>query len=43
MYTDAYIDFLKEVYPYCKPFSVAPKELIEKAEQLHKSKEVFIY
>ena len=42
MYTDAFIDFLKEVYPYCKPLALAPAELITKAEQLFKGKEVFI-
>jgi hypothetical protein len=42
MYTDAYIEFLQEVYPHCNPLSVAPRELIAKAEQLHKDKLVFI-
>ena len=42
MYTDAYIEFLKEVYQHCKPFATAPQELIVKAEELHKNKEVFI-
>jgi hypothetical protein len=41
MYTDAYIDFLKEVYPHCKPSASALPELIAKAEELHKNKEVF--
>ncbi len=42
MYTDAYIDFLKEVYCHCKPFASAPDEIIKKAERLHKEKQVFI-
>ncbi len=42
MYTDAFIEFLKEVYPHCNPFSAAPQELVTKAEQLHKDKAVFI-
>jgi len=42
MYSDAYVEFLKEVYPYCKPFSTAPAELVEKAELLHQNKIVFI-
>ena len=42
MYTDAYIEFLKEIYHHCVPFTQAPEELVTKAEQLHKDKEVFI-
>ena len=42
MYTDAYIEFLKKIYTHCVPFAQAPQELITKAEQLHKDKEVFI-
>ena len=42
MYTDAYIDFLKEVYQQCKPLASASPELIAKAEELHKNKAVFI-
>ena len=42
MYTAAYVEFLQEVYPHCKPFSVAPPKLVTKAEQLHKDKLVFI-
>ena len=42
LYTDAYIDFLKEVYQHCKPLTTALPELIAKAEQLHKDKDVFI-
>jgi len=42
MYTDVYVEFLKEVYPNCNPFSTAPTELIAKAEQLHNNKLVFI-
>ncbi len=42
MYTDAYIEFLKEVYQHCNPFVQAPPELVTKAEQLHKDKKVFI-
>jgi hypothetical protein len=42
MYTDEYIDFIKEVYPHCNPLSTAPKELVEKAEKLHTEKHVFI-
>jgi hypothetical protein len=41
MYTDNYVEFLKEVYPYCKPFSAAPLELVAKAETLHANKDVF--
>ena len=42
LYTDTYIEFIKEVYMQCAPFAQAPQELITKAEQLHKDKEVFI-
>ncbi len=42
MYTDEYIDFLKEVYLHCKPFSNAPAALVNEAEQLHNGKLVFI-
>jgi hypothetical protein len=42
MYTDDYIAFLKEVYPHCKPFGMAPAELVAKAEALHAQKKVFI-
>ncbi len=42
MYTDAYVEFLQEVYPHCNPFSIAPQELIAKAEKLHGDKTVFI-
>ena len=41
-YTDSYIEFLKEIYRVCTPLTLAPQELIAKAEGLHKSKAVFI-
>jgi hypothetical protein len=41
MYTDAYIDFLKEVYQHCKLSASIPQELIAKAEELHENKDVF--
>ena len=42
MYTDAYVEFLKELYLHCNPFSTPPPELVAKAEQLHNDKLVFI-
>ena len=41
-FTDEYIEFLKEVYAQCKPLSLAPQELVTKAEELHKGKRVYI-
>ncbi|MEP6674166.1 MAG: hypothetical protein ABJA78_03400 [Ferruginibacter sp.] len=42
LYTDAYINFLREIYPVCKPFTIPSPDLISKAERLHKENHVFI-
>ncbi len=41
-YTDAYIAFIQEVYPHCIPLENPSPELVARAEELHKSKQVYI-
>jgi hypothetical protein len=41
-FTDEYIAFLKEVYLHCKPLTLAPPELVTKAEEFHQGKRVYI-
>jgi hypothetical protein len=39
-YSDESIDLIKAVYPWCKPFSGPPAELINRAETLHREKKL---
>jgi len=38
-YSEKRIDFLKKVYPYCKPFQELPPELVKEAEEMYENKE----
>jgi hypothetical protein len=39
-YSDESIDLIKAVYPYCKPFSEPPAELVNRAETIHRDKKI---
>ncbi len=39
-YSDESIDLIKGVYPYCKPFSDPPAELVNRAEIIYREKKI---